>query len=831
MNPGPAARRADNARPGPALVWAVPALAWLAGAALQLQMPALWGPTGVWLLTALALVLVLMAGRFHGRWMGLAFAAAAALMLGFCSTHLRADARLAEALPAALEGQDLVFTGTVASLPREGPDGTRFVFDVETATHQGAPVVVPAHVSLGWYRGLDDDAVLGGPAEPVRAGQRWRLTARLRQPHGTLNPHGFDLELWLFEQRIGASGTVRSRPGDEARKLHDNAGAFIQRARQDWRDAIQARIQDPAVAGLLAALAVGDQAAIERPDWELFRATGVAHLMSISGLHVTMFAWLAALLIARLWRLHPRLLLACPAPTAARWGGLLAAAGYALLAGWGVPAQRTVWMIAAVVLLRSLGLRWPVPAVLLAAALVVTLIDPWALLQPGFWLSFVAVGLLVVAEAAQSAAKPAEGWSARALAALRAGLRTQAVATVGLAPLSLVFFQQVSVVGFAANLVAIPLVTLLITPLALLGLLVPPLWLVAAWFVQGLVTLLQWLASAPMAVWHAAVAPPWAVACGLLAALLAVLPLPWRLRLLALPLMLPLLAPPVQRPAPGHFEMVAADIGQGTAVLLRTATRLLVYDTGPSYSRDSDAGERVLLPLLRARGERQVDLLMLSHRDADHVGGAASLLRSVPVLAMSSSLIDGHPLRALVNVPHSRCQAGQSWQWDGVHFEVLHPLATDHALALKSNAMSCVLRVQGSGGSVLLTGDIEAAQEAALVQRAAPALRSDVLLVPHHGSRTSSTAAFLDAVAPQRAVVQAAYRSRYGHPAADVLARYQARGIAVLRSDRCGAWIWWPGESNRAGAADKADQRGQGSGAACTREQRRRYWHHRLPPA
>jgi len=801
----------------------VPALAWLAGSALQLQMPELWDSRWVWLCVAQALAFCVLARRFRGRGVGLvslALAALAALLLGFCTTHLRADARLADRLAAKLEGQDLVLTGTVASLPREGIEGTRFVFAVESATLKGAGVHVPGLVSLGWYRGMDDDSLLGGPAEPVRAGQRWRFTTRLRQPHGTLNPHGFDLELWLFEQGIGANGSVRSRPGDEAQKLHDQAGHFIDRSRQDWRDAIRARISDPAAAGVLAALAIGDQAAIEREDWDLFRVTGVAHLMSISGLHVTMFAWLAALVVGRLWRFSPRLMLACPAPTAARWSGLVAAAGYALLAGFGVPAQRTVWMIATVVVLRQAGLRWPTPAVLLAAAWVVTVIDPWALLQAGFWLSFVAVALLMVSEPTQGVAVQPTGRRARLWHLVRGGLRTQAVASVGLAPLSLVFFQQLSVVGFAANLVAIPVVTLLITPLALLGLVLPPLWALAAGLVQLLTSMLQWLASAPLAVWHAAVAPPWAVACGLLAALLAVLPLPWRLRLLALPLMLPLLLPTVQRPAEGSFELVAADIGQGTAVLLRTARHLLVYDTGPMYSRESDAGTRVLLPLLRARGEREVSLLMLSHRDADHVGGAAALLRSVPVAAMSSSLVDAHPLRHLGAVPQQRCQAGQAWDWDGVHFEVLHPLSGDHALALKSNAMSCVLRVQGSQGSVLLTGDIEAAQEAALVQRAALALKSDVLLVPHHGSRTSSTAAFLDAVAPQVAVVQAGYRSRYGHPAPDVLARYAARGIRVERSDRCGAWVWQPRQAEP-GVLDKP-----GTQAVCTRTERRRYWHH-----
>ena len=784
-------------------------------------MAALWDAAWLLLVMAKLSVFGLLAWVWRGRWAGVVAAVLAAGALGFGLTHLRAEHRLAETLPAALEGQDLQLTGTVASLPREGLDGTRFVFEVDSASHRGVPAVVPQRLSLGWYRGVDDDALLGGPAEPVRAGQRWQLTARLRQPHGLMNPHGFDLELWLFEQGIRASGYVRSRAGDEARLLDPQHDHRLQRARQDWRDAIQARVQDPATAGVLAALAVGDQAAIEREDWALFRTTGVAHLMSISGLHVTMFAWLAALAVGALWRRWPGAALRLPAPMAARWGGLVVATGYALLAGWGVPAQRTVWMLAAVVVLRQLGLRWPLPAVLLAAAVVVMALDPWALLQPGFWLSFVAVALLVVSEPVherqtEQAQAPAAGWRTRAADLARGALRTQAVATVGLAPLSMVFFQQLSLVGFAANLVAIPVVTLLVTPLALLGLLLPPLWTVAAACVQALSALLQLLAAAPGAVWTAAVAPPWAMVCGLLAAALAVLPLPWRLRSLALPLMLPLLVPPVARPGPGQFEVVAADVGQGTSVLVRTQHHLLVYDTGPQTSRESDAGTRVLVPLLQARGERRVDLLMLSHRDIDHVGGAASLLQALPVAVVSSSLADSHPLRQGLRVPHQPCRAGQAWAWDGVHFEVLHPLPGDEATATKPNALSCVLRVQGTApgsGSLLLTGDIEAAQEAALVQRAGQSLRSDVLLVPHHGSRTSSTAAFLGAVAPQRAVVQAAYRSRFGHPAPDVMARYQARGIEVLRSDRCGAWTW------------------QGADAACTRQQRRRYWHHPGAPA
>ncbi|MDP2008275.1 MAG: DNA internalization-related competence protein ComEC/Rec2 [Rubrivivax sp.] len=811
------------------------ALGWLGGLALQFRQPALWPDAHAAALAMAALLGAVAAWRWR-RYAAVALLLAlCAGALGFATTSLRAATQLQQRLPAALEGVDLVVTGIVAELPRAGLTGTRFVLAVESATRQAVPVALPPRLSLGWYRGPDDDALLSGPAEDVRAGQRWRLPVRLRQPHGSLNPGGFDLELWMFERGLGASGYVRALPASPAVKLADAAGAPIERLRQALRDALQREVGDGTAAGVLAALLIGDQAAIDRAGWDLFRLTGVAHLMSISGLHVTMFAWLAGGIVGWLWRRHPRLPLWRPAPQAARWGGLFAAAGYALLAGWGVPAQRTVGMIAVVVALRSAGVRWPLPGVLGAAALAVTAADPWAMLQPGFWLSFVAVALLVASEPAQGRAPLAAGWRARAAGALRAGLRTQTVATVGLAPLTLVFFQQVSLVGFAANLVAIPLVTLLIVPLAMAGVLLPPLWSLAAALVQGLMALLQALAGLPLALWSAAEAPPWAMACGLLAGALAVLPLPWRLRLLALPLALPLLMPPLPRPAPGQFELVAVDVGQGTAVLVRTRGHLLLYDTGPAYTPEADAGGRVLLPLLRARGETRVDVLVLSHRDTDHVGGAASLLTGIPVAALSSSLADVHPLLEGARqrgLPHRPCLAGRRWQWDGVQFELLHPTPTELAVAQKPNAVSCVLRVQAAGGaSALITGDIEAAQEAALLQRSGAALRSDVLLVPHHGSRTSSMPAFLDTVQPGLALVQAGYRSRYGHPAPEVLARYERRGIPVLRSDRCGAWTW-----PAAGAAASASLHGAVQPAVqpavagfCERFVARRYWHHPTP--
>jgi competence protein ComEC len=556
-------------------------------------------------------------------------------------------------------------------------------------------------------------------------------------------------------------------------------------------------------------LVVGDQAAIDSADWALFRTTGIAHLVAISGVHVTMFAWLAAAVLGRVWRRLPALAQAWPTPLAARLGGVLLASGYAWLAGWGVPAQRTVLMLLMAAVLRTGQARWPWPLVLLAAGVVVTTLDPWALLQPGFWLSFAAVGLLMASEPAQggpvgaSNDPQAQARGSRAavrVAGLRALLaehgRAQWVATLGLAPLGLVFFQQVSVVGLLANLVAIPWVTLVVTPLALLGTLAPALWAVAAWGVGVLVACLQGLADGAWAVWRVPVAPDWALWPAALGTVLGVLPLPWRLRALALPLVVPLLWPWPVRPADGQFELLAVDVGQGTAVLVRTRHHLLVYDAGPGYHAGGDAGDRILTPLLRARGEARIDTLVVSHRDTDHAGGAHSLLATWPVEQLLSGLPTHHRLHA--EAAHWRfCHEGQRWQWDGVDFEVLHPPApaspevAPALLAPSSNAASCVLRVVDAHGRVaLLTGDIEAAQEHRLVHERPEAVRADIVLVPHHGSRTSSTPGFVMAVSARWAVVQAGYRSRYGHPAADVEARWQRWGAEVVRTDRCGAWRW-----------------------------------------
>ena len=815
-------------RSSPGVRLAALALGWLAGVGLQLQQATLAAAAHYAGLVAAAAMLLLFSAlstTLRRRPAAtLALCIVAALLAGFGSAGWRAGGRLADALDPALERAELLLTGVVASLPQVEAMGLRFRLDVEQATLQGVPVRVPRRVALGWSSGFDEDAVPTALQTALRPGQRWRFVARLRRPHGQLNPHGRDQELAWFEQGVRATGQVRdaAAAGPAPVRLDDGSAWQVDRWRQQVRDAILRAVPERRAAGVLAALVVGDQGAIAGDDWEVFRNAGVAHLMAISGLHITMFAWLVGAAVRALWS-RGTAALWLPAPLAGRWIGLAAAAGYALFSGWGVPAQRTVWMIATAALLTSLGRRWPWLLVLLAAAVVVTALDPWALLQPGFWLSFTAVGILLAsglpAGAQAGDASPPAGSARFAAAAGRlrqavaGGLRTQAVATIALTPLTLVFFQQVSVVGFAANLVAIPLVTLLVTPLALLGTVVTPLWTLAAALVERFVALLSWLTSWPQAVWTVGAAPAWAQFAGILAGVLLVLPLPRLVRLAALPLLLPLLLPPHELPAEGDYSLLAADVGQGTAVLLRTRSHLLVYDAGPRYSRDSDAGGRVLLPLLRAAGDKRIDLLVLSHRDTDHVGGAAALLRGLPVGRLLSSLDAAHPLLAS-GVPQTRCEAGQAWQWDGVRFEVLHPPAGRYLQAARPNSLSCVLRVSATAAgrprSVLLAGDIERADEAALVERYGDALRSRVLIVPHHGSRTSSGAAFLDAVQPLTAVVQAGYLNRFGHPAPDVVGRYRERGAATVLSADCGAWHDGPAEMP----------------LACERDRRRRYWHH-----
>lgn len=836
----------------------------IGGVALQLQQVQLWQalPYGLCLGLGFAGVWLAKLPRLGGlnRWIRSGFVLLFAACLSFGTTGWRSVSFSQTAMNPALEGIDLDVVGVVSAMPQRLDTGLRFRFEVEAAHQDNQAVVLPPRILLSWYkRDWHDDAgtlvdPLGSGTLTPKAGERWQLTVRLKAPHGNANPHGFDYELWAWEQGVQATGYVRDskrlvppkRLGQLS--LADSAGLayWVQRARQATRDAVFERLgvrlgqaDERASAGVIAALITGDQNAIERADWDIFRATGTAHLMSISGLHITMFAWMAALLIGRLWRQSARaqsqwlqrLCLRLPASQAAVVGGLLLATLYAWFSGWGVPAQRTVWMLATVTLLRLLGLRWPWYVTWLLAAAVVLTVDPWALLSAGFWLSFIAVAVLFASDnqSAHTEGEPPKpmGWK-KTLMKLWGLLREQWVITLALAPLTLLFFQQVSLVGLLANALAIPMVTLLITPLAMLGALIPALWDIAASSITWLGTVLKGLAALPFAVYSAAAAP-WAwSALAAVGGVLLVLPLNLKKRFMAIALgllfMMPALVWQPSRPAVGEFELLAIDIGQGNAVLIQTANHSLLYDAGPRFSKESDAGHRTVVPLLRALGVR-LDALMLSHRDSDHTGGAKAVHAAQPqARIMTSALLpkDRMDMGLPSHVPLEPCMAGQSWHWDGVRFEVLHPQPAQLAVAsaggkeIKPNTLSCVLKISNSDAlnpqAALLVGDIELAQENELVNTYADQqLAATVLLVPHHGSKTSSGDAFLEAVKPKWAIVQAGYRNRFAHPRPEVMSRYTERNIQTVLSPACGAALW---RSN------------QPDGVLCQRRAQQRYWTH-----
>jgi competence protein ComEC len=749
-------------------------------------LPSLWLAC---LLLAAALSAALLHGRMQPAWARAAARLAGGALLGFLWAALVARHYLSDELPSALEGQDLVVTGVIDSLPYRFERGLRFSLAPEQAAMpDGAPVRLPPRLALSWY------SEPRGPQLPaLRPGERSQLALRLKRPHGNANPDGFDYEAWLLEQHLRATGSVRGDavPGSANRRLAAFVPGFaasVERCRGWLRERIERALPGQPYAGVIIALVIGDQRDIGQADWKIFTRTGIGHLVSISGLHITMVAGLGAALAQLLWRRSfwtgLQLPLLLPAQKAAALAGVAVALAYVLLAGFGVPAQRTLYMLAVVGAALWSGRIASVSHVLCAALGTVLLLDPWAVLWPGFWLSFGAVAVIL------------------------------------LVSLTLLLFGQLSLVSPIANAIAIPLVSFAVTPLSLAGSMAPaPLsaWLLQAahWLVQQLAVLLEWLSSLPLAVWSAPLPSWWMFALALLGMLWLLLPRGWPARGLGLALWLPLLLNAPRFPERG-LRVTAFDIGQGNALLLETAHHRLLYDTGPAYSPESDGGSRVIVPYLKSRGIEALDAVVVSHSDADHSGGALSVLGALDVGWVTSSLDAGHEIVSAAP-QHRRCLAGQAWEWDGVRFEMLHPTPQIYAGSRwKPNARSCTLRVSVDGAAMLLGGDIEAPQEAMLLDSMPEKLPAMVLLAPHHGSGTSSTPAFLDAVAPKIAVFQVGYRNRYHHPKPQVEARYVERGIERLRSDADGAVT-----------LDFAGAEGAAVAVERYRDVHRRYWYGR----
>jgi competence protein ComEC len=684
----------------------------------------------------------------------------AAVLLGMGWACIHAQLRLNDDLPAELEGRDVIVTGRIASILDRRDVDPQFEFEVEHA----ADSRIPTRLRLAWY-----DADLR-----PRPGESWQFVVRLKRRNGFANPGGFDYEAYLFRARIGATGYIRA--DDRNVKVGEASAQYgVLRVRAWLAERIALAVGDSKMLGILQGLAVGDTQAMTPAQWRVFAATGTSHLMAISGLHISMVAALAALFGGRIVNL----------PHAQRWrltaihgqaiAGMTAAFGYSLLAGMSVPTQRTL-----VMLCIYFAARWSRRALSVGNALGLSLIgvllvDPFAPLSVGAWLSFGAVAIIVVATAGRL----------RADNAIVNFARVQWGITIGLVPILVIAFGGLSLIAPLANALAVPLFTLIIVPLVLVGTALASVSLDAGgWLLQWSAQLLEWcwpalrwLAERPLAMWHLPQMPIAHYALLALGTLLLVLPgtLPLRVAALALCLPAALFEPPT--PEPGGYELAMLDVGQGLAVVVRTHSHTLVYDAGPAFRTGRDTGELVVLPYLRSRGVRVLDRLVISHGDLDHEGGMQSVLAGMP----TGSLIVGASVHAPLEA--ELCVRGQRWVWDQVVFDVLHPGAENESGSENDN--SCVLKITGAGGTTLLTGDIEAQAEADILANAS--VVADIVTVAHHGSRSSSTPEFVAATKASLALVSAGYRNRWNFPKPDVTRRWRDAGAEIASTIDSGA--------------------------------------------
>ncbi|MBK5940000.1 DNA internalization-related competence protein ComEC/Rec2 [Halochromatium roseum] len=750
-------------------------------------------------LAVVALLLLAIVGRLLQRisW------PLAALVLGFCWSHLWACALLCNPFPDALAQQDVTIVGRIASLPDVTAERTRFLFAVERLSDAGPSSDFTGRVRLSWYK----------DAPQLKVGERWRFKVRLKTPHGFMNPGGFDYERWLFRQQVKATGYVRMQVAPQ--RLETGAGRYwLDRWRQGLRERLLEALPTGVGSALVPALVIGDRGALTPAQWSVFSRTGTSHLIAISGLHVGLVSAALFVLARRLWVWAPGLALRVAAPRAAAVAALFAALVYAALAGFSVSTQRALMMLAVVLLAMVASRTLRASSALSLALAAVLLVDPAAVLDYGFWLSFGAVAVLLYALGWRLGPP---GWIARWGAA-------QWAVALGLLPLLIAFFGRASVIAPLVNLIAVPLFGLLL-PIILIASLTFLLtgWalplLVVDWLLDQGYSLLAFAASLPWASVSLGGRPDWVWLVAGLGALLLLAPrgLPgrWLGALLLLPLWL--LRPPT--PVPGSLEVTLLDVGQGLAAVMRTHRHTLVYDTGPGFRSGFNTGEAVIAPYLQHLGINSIDLLMVSHADQDHAGGVQGLLASVEARRILSGepeeierMLEGKALAVRASKPPTEkplteqqrqqadrhedrhdlgrdgrrvetCRRGQQWHWDGVDFAVLHPTEPIE----DGNNSSCVLRIVVGETALLWPGDAEASVERRLLQQAAGALPAEVLIAAHHGSASSTTQPFLSAVSPQWVLFSMGWKNRFGFPAESVRERVIASGAASLDTASSGA--------------------------------------------
>lgn len=765
---------------------------------------------------ALLLSLGLIWYSRHQRWVFQLIVLFSVALVALINSQYQAQQRLAQQLPAHEENQAFKLIVQIDGLARLNPN-SRYVTATVLQSH---PVGVPEHIALVWSRGTWRGPYAQPQSESfpeLIPGQQWAVTAYLKTPHGARNPAGFDYEGHIFAQGVRAIAQVRGEPQRlESKATEWSLSLWAQRGRHALRQAMLPYLESLRWGGVILALSIGDQASIHAQDWRVFNRTGLTHLVSISGSHVTLLASMCAWGFAWCWR---RLVIGrfaaaqyCPAPVAAAWLAWVVAGLYSLIAGWEVPARRTFFMFSVVVFSLSVRLPLSITTIVAWAVIGIVLFDPWSVLASGFWLSFGAVLLLVACAR----------WSGTALGAytqsrwqqwrgqMRLATQWQLVISLALLPPLAFLFFEMSLVSPVSNAYGIPMMGLVITPLALLFAMLCVLqWESAAQWTLHLTHFCleltmwptQWLAQLDLASLPVSRAPAWVVALAVVGVMVALWPKAWRWSAMGWGLVVPAL---FWRPTPlayGEWRLHVLDVGQGSAVVIETAQHVFLYDTGIRRAWDSDEGERTVVPYLHSLGKQQLDALILSHADLDHVGGTLSVLERLPIQTIYSSF-DAHQyiqreLRLLHKdtsalteaMPTQLCQRGTRWQADGVEFAFVWPdrVHYEKGATTDKNAHSCVLAVHGAQWRALLTGDVGVAQEKQLLE--AGLGHYDVVIVGHHGSKTSSSALWVERLQASLAIAQVGWWNRFNHPHPEVEQRWLQAGADFYRTDRDGAVI------------------------------------------
>ncbi len=677
---------------------------------------------------------------------------------GFCWTLLRIGSDVSQSLNPDLESKVVQLTGSVTSLPVIYDDHVQFLFDVnDIVDNQKKHFMSPGIIRLNWYK---------SKAIPA-PGETWSLSAKLKRPYSFMNPGGFDYETWMMRQRIKATGYVKKSKSNQM--LKESNGHFMQRLRYKLSQEIKNKIDKPLL-GLVLALSLGDRSQLDLNQWRILTNTGTNHLIAISGLHLGLIAGLIYFLTRTIWRQFYFATQFIPAPIIASILAFVGAFFYAALAGFSLPTQRALIMIAVFLLGLLSSRRLLVSNVVCIAVVLILLLDPFSMLAADFWLSFTAVILILyITRYRNSNQHPLRRW-----------LRLQCLLSLALSPFLIFWFKQFPLYSMFANLFAIPLIGFIVVPLVLLAMILLLPFPRSAEFIYDFVDKVsnlhwscleflsqQYNAIIPIAIFHKS-----SLFLAIIGIVILLMPKGLPGRWLGMVFVLPLLFPIKTNLKPGEFKFSLLDVGQGLSAVIQTRHNTLVYDTGARFSERFNIGDAVIKPYLREKGITRLSMLIVSHGDNDHIGGAYTIIEQFKIDKILSSVPEKLPASYA-----ERCHAGQKWLWDGVEFEVLHPsIESDFT----GNNASCVLKISSQQGSVLLTGDIEQAAEESLINNMPEQIKADILLAPHHGSKTSSSNGFITTIAPKYAVISAGYRNRFGFPKQDIMSRYEAHGVETL---------------------------------------------------